>query len=376
MPYQHPFTKNSADVILRSSDGDDFKVHKLILSEASCVFESMFSLPQPSDTSERAISESADAPKGCGLGEKQLAIVEVPESSRTLDLLLRYCYPMSRPPLTNLQELIPLLESMKKYDMGELVEDVRCELLKDRFNQTLEDAFAVYTAVWRLDIKEYLEITARAIFRFRLPSFASPILQSTPPAAIFALMEFRSRCIEAALDYLTNPSGWRLCKIVRWTGTEHEDSRETRVEEPSYDDDGYGKSSWTVLPYGCRRCVWCASKYTEHDFPQEAHLLQLDAEDARDELLELVRERPSGLALREGGALRKQLYDDRDEETLLNYRYCSPKCSRCIVDGAESVSQVLQHLGTDLDAVLRSVSTLQCLRLEARRDNWSFIGSI
>ncbi|KAH9832620.1 uncharacterized protein C8Q71DRAFT_726272 [Rhodofomes roseus] len=39
MPYEHPFTKMTTDTILRSSDGDDYRVPKVILSEASSVFE-------------------------------------------------------------------------------------------------------------------------------------------------------------------------------------------------------------------------------------------------------------------------------------------------------------------------------------------------
>ncbi|EPT03023.1 hypothetical protein FOMPIDRAFT_18074, partial [Fomitopsis schrenkii] len=180
MPYNHPFTKDSADVVLRSSDGSDFRVHKLVLSEASCVFEGMFSLPQSSDTSDR---------------QTPGAVVVVPESSRTLDLLLRHCYPMSRPTLTDLQEVITLLESMKKYAMDDTAEEVRNVLLQDRFSRTIEDAFAVYAAIWRLEIKQSLGISARATFRFRLPTFASPILQSMSPASIFALLEFRGRCV-------------------------------------------------------------------------------------------------------------------------------------------------------------------------------------
>ena len=44
---EHPFNKPTADVILRSSDDVDFRVHKVILAEASPVFEGMFSIPQP-----------------------------------------------------------------------------------------------------------------------------------------------------------------------------------------------------------------------------------------------------------------------------------------------------------------------------------------
>lgn len=102
MPYDHPFIRDSADVILRSSERDDFRVHKLILSEASNVFEGMFSLPQSSDTSDRQTPGSTSVSGERVSEDQQRAVVDMPESSRTLDLLLRYCYPMSRPELTDL----------------------------------------------------------------------------------------------------------------------------------------------------------------------------------------------------------------------------------------------------------------------------------
>lgn len=42
-----PFDSTDADVILRSSDGTDFHLHRVILSLVSPVLGAMFSLPQP-----------------------------------------------------------------------------------------------------------------------------------------------------------------------------------------------------------------------------------------------------------------------------------------------------------------------------------------
>lgn len=357
MPYNHPFTKDSADVVLRSSDGSDFRVHKLVLSEASCVFEGMFSLPQSSDTSDRQTPGSTNVEERVSGDQCLRAVVVVPESSRTLDLLLRHCYPMSRPTLTDLQEVITLLESMKKYAMDDTAEEVRNVLLQDRFSRTIEDAFAVYAAIWRLEIKQSLGISARATFRFRLPTFASPILQSMSPASIFALLEFRGRCVDAATDFVNYPRRWEPFHFERWAGTEHEQSRSMELEDPR-DDNDYKPTRITV-DYGCRICIWRAHEYTFHDWPQPSHMLHVDAEDARDEFLDLTRERPCGLALKESVVLRKQLYGLDVEDLESTYHYGSPRCPRCIVDGAQTVSEVLQHLSTELDAVLMSVSALR-----------------
>lgn len=351
MPYDHPFIRDSADVILRSSERDDFRVHKLILSEASNVFEGMFSLPQSSDTSDRQTPGSTSVSGERVSEDQQRAVVDMPESSRTLDLLLRYCYPMSRPELTDLQEAIALLESMKKYDMDDNSKEVCGVLLQDRFSRTIEDAFAVYTAIWRLDFEECLGTSARATFRFRLPTFASPILQSMSPPSIFALLEFRGRCVDAATDFVNRPRDWEPLDTVRWAGTKHEHVRTMGLEPPG-DDNDY-KPVHTIAEYGCRLCIWG----NDPDFPQSSLVLHVDAEDVLDEFLDLIRERPCGLALSESVVLRKQLYTVEDSGWEVRH-HSSPQCDRCIVDGAQTISEVLQHLSTELDATIRSVSVL------------------
>lgn len=45
------FNDTKADVILRSSDGIDFRMFKVLLSFASPFFEGMFDLPQPTNPS-------------------------------------------------------------------------------------------------------------------------------------------------------------------------------------------------------------------------------------------------------------------------------------------------------------------------------------
>ena len=76
-----PFDHAKADIILRSSDKSDFRVFKLFLSLASPFFETLFELPQPTQASED--QEIKDG----------LAVIYMPENSKTLDILLRFCYP-------------------------------------------------------------------------------------------------------------------------------------------------------------------------------------------------------------------------------------------------------------------------------------------
>lgn len=102
------FTTDGGDVILRagseSSSRHDFCVHKLILSLASPVFKDMFTFPQPPD-------QTSD-------GEDQLPVVDVTETPKILDMVLRFIYPGAKPPAVVKQKtLSALLVATEKYNI-------------------------------------------------------------------------------------------------------------------------------------------------------------------------------------------------------------------------------------------------------------------
>ena len=103
-----PFDHTKADLILRSSDHVDFRVFKLFLSLASPFFETLFDIPQPAE--EAGDQEVKDG----------LAVVRVTEDSKTLDALLRFCYPCTLaddPKMEVLQDAADILEAARKYSL-------------------------------------------------------------------------------------------------------------------------------------------------------------------------------------------------------------------------------------------------------------------
>ena len=103
-----PFDHAKADIILRSSDNIDFRVFKFFLSLASPFFETLFDIPQPAED---------DGDQGVKDG---LAVVPVTEDSKTLDSLLRFCYPCTLtddPKLEVLQDAMEVLEAARKYSL-------------------------------------------------------------------------------------------------------------------------------------------------------------------------------------------------------------------------------------------------------------------
>ncbi|PSR86945.1 hypothetical protein PHLCEN_2v5293 [Hermanssonia centrifuga] len=91
-----PFDNAKADTILQTSDNVQFHVRSAILSEASLVFCGMFSLPEPTNPPETPV-------------------ITVTEDSRTMDALLRLCYPVCDPVFTDLSLLEYVWEAARKY---------------------------------------------------------------------------------------------------------------------------------------------------------------------------------------------------------------------------------------------------------------------
>lgn len=92
---------SDGDLIIRSSDGVDFRVHSLLLRLGSDVFDSMLSVPQPT------ASSAAEVPT-----------VDLVESAEIIDTFLRWIYPIrDKPTINSLDELAALLPSAIKYEI-------------------------------------------------------------------------------------------------------------------------------------------------------------------------------------------------------------------------------------------------------------------
>ncbi|KAA1470187.1 hypothetical protein DENSPDRAFT_928684 [Dentipellis sp. KUC8613] len=137
-----PFRDADADVVLRSCDRTDFRVHRLILCKSSQVFSDMFSIPQP---------PQSDA------GEP---VVEMAETRHALRILLGFCYSPAGFPLPRAFEDIKVaLDLVRKYQMDGLV-PVMKHLL-----QTLiaEQPIRVFAVAWSYQWKDVALAAARCL---------------------------------------------------------------------------------------------------------------------------------------------------------------------------------------------------------------------
>ncbi|OSD05468.1 hypothetical protein PYCCODRAFT_1465357 [Trametes coccinea BRFM310] len=133
----YPFNKNEADLILQSCDSVEFCVRSHIMLEASPVL--------------RATILRLDSIRSPSLSQPVLNLVE---DSKTIETLLRICYPILNPPLDGpLPELETILTAAVKYEMEFPIAVLSAELLSRATQAPL--------AVWAVGCRAGLESLAR-----------------------------------------------------------------------------------------------------------------------------------------------------------------------------------------------------------------------
>lgn len=136
-PFDNPY--GDADLILRSSQGLDFYVHKSILRIASEFFATMLSLPQPSTLHVRGPDTNTSG-GSAGDSSATLPVVPVTEDDRCLEDVLRLCYPPAIPKreFSNVATVSPLLAAAQKYQMAQVVDNLTTQLKSFSSSHPLE----------------------------------------------------------------------------------------------------------------------------------------------------------------------------------------------------------------------------------------------
>ncbi|KAJ6525932.1 hypothetical protein DFH09DRAFT_1046323 [Mycena vulgaris] len=177
-----PFDDPAGDVILRSSDGIDFHVHRLVLSLASPFFKQMFTLPQPN-------------------AEPGVPAILVSESALVLDRALRFWYPGAVPILSQtLDELQQMLECLlMKYDIQSIIPFAQHQLR----GYMEGDPVSVFAIACRHEWKDLALEAAKSSLRlpirtFKLGSGPRPHLKYITGDTYHNLLQYHSDCGEVA----------------------------------------------------------------------------------------------------------------------------------------------------------------------------------
>lgn len=177
-------------VVLRSSDSVDFFVFKSILAKVSDVFRDMFDLPNAAPEVSPPL-ESDNQRHG-------LPVIQVTEASSVLDIILRLCYPVENPDLSNLEDIRLFLEARRKY-MIEAFD----RTIKDALSQIAESRpFSVYALASRYALEDVANDAAKEMLRF---SQADIIINESELKDIsgeqyYRLMQYRRDCVRRATN--------------------------------------------------------------------------------------------------------------------------------------------------------------------------------
>ncbi|KAL1941186.1 hypothetical protein VTO73DRAFT_7398 [Trametes versicolor] len=169
-----PFNSTYTDIVLRSADHVDFHVWRGILREASAFFANMFT---------DADGGSSDAP-----------LVPMTESSRTLESLLRLCYPVPDPEFASIDDLKPVMVAARKYQMDYIMQVLTRRLLIFAEKTPLQ----AYAVALQFDLVDAAKAAGRLTLRYDDPCPFTEELEVVPAAAYYRLLAYRRKCADVA----------------------------------------------------------------------------------------------------------------------------------------------------------------------------------
>jgi BTB/POZ domain len=250
-----PFDDTRADLILRSNDRVDFRVFKIILSQASPIFTDMFNIPPP-------------APEELPV---QCQVVTLSEDSKSLDIALRHIYPIDTPTEVELPDACVLIEFARKYQVKALG-PVVARSLTDAIENDPAGVYAIAVTYGEVDIaiKAARSSLSRPISHLQPSKLQLPC---TTAALYGELIQYHIGCGEVASGIATNrdwfplkiggrewcpflDSPYMLDEWLDCMSCATQDAIDEPEIEPRYmDSDPYPVGTYESTRVG-PRCVW------------------------------------------------------------------------------------------------------------------------
>ena len=177
-----------ANLIIRSSDLVDFRVHKSILAMVSPFFKDLFSVPQLLD------SESLDG----------LPLIKLSEDAELLNTLLSMIFPVRVVIPDSYEKVLDLLVACQKYDMVQVQSSIRTEVNRGCFPAPVgTEAFHAYAIACSKGLTPETENAARQTLDYPMTfETLGKWLRSFDGCALRNLARFRKRCREKLVTCL------------------------------------------------------------------------------------------------------------------------------------------------------------------------------
>ena len=224
-----PFDHAKADIILRSSDNIDFRVFKLFLSLASPFFETLFDIPQPDE--ENGDQEVKDG----------LVVIPVTEDSKTLDALLRFCYPCTLaddPDLELLKDAMDVLEAARKYSLDVIETKARKAIVSPKILEV--EPLRCFAIAHRGRLREETLLAAKSTLTQPLiPSWFQEV-ELINATDLLSLLTYHKKCGDAVyalkLDVLWITSYYGTSQGCSWLSGQY--MYTDRYGNPNYNNCG------------------------------------------------------------------------------------------------------------------------------------------
>jgi hypothetical protein len=188
------FVYEDADIILQSSDGIDFRVHKVIISLASTGLVDKTSI------------STQDA----------LPVIAVPENGRTLAKLLELCYPVSDSDLGDLNTAHTVLLAAIKYKMTKVI-----QLAKKKWMGQVKTApLRVYFTAVQYGWKEEALEAARCVANQPIENAYVPEMEVMSAVVYHRLLKYhhnyQSAIAAITCGYEKNPNETWTADLSNW----------------------------------------------------------------------------------------------------------------------------------------------------------------
>ncbi|KZT35185.1 hypothetical protein SISSUDRAFT_1051768 [Sistotremastrum suecicum HHB10207 ss-3] len=188
----HVFRYPDADLTIRSSDSTEFRVFKDILGNASPVFSDMFLI---GDRHAPMSSSNIDT-----------SVVELTETGKIIDALLRYIYPTVRPEFLSFSEALDVMEAAVKYDVKSAVSVMSNDLIVTGLID--EDPLMAYLFASKHNLASLKHSAFGGLIMKDLPNhsnfFQHPKFTDFEPADLQRIMRCRSEFVTGAIQTIAN----------------------------------------------------------------------------------------------------------------------------------------------------------------------------
>lgn len=145
---QSDWSTEGADLWIRTSDGVDIKVHKIVLELASEVFDNLIFRSSNHASRHYALS-------GQRKSKDNLPVVQMDDNNVALRELLRYIYPVIRSPMANLPDFTGVVDLAHKYKVQSAIHNLAEHLKRSPWIQT--QPISVYILALRHGLQDVIK---------------------------------------------------------------------------------------------------------------------------------------------------------------------------------------------------------------------------